>query len=73
MKTWEVIKYLIENPDFNVVFVSIQNGIKYDIYLDDYTKEIFIDELKNTDKGWIHKTQFSNFEVNRLLQIDNWS
>ena len=72
MNTWEVIKYLIENKDSNKVFVSEQEDRIYDIYLDDYTKEFFIDERINGTITWIYKTKLSNIELSRLLYINNW-
>jgi hypothetical protein len=72
MRTWEVIKYLTENPNCDKVFVSVQNDKKYDIYVDDCSKDFIIDELPNGSNGWIFKTVFSNFEISKILKIDNW-
>jgi len=72
MKTWEVLKYLIENPNSDKVFISEQKYIKYDIYIDDYSKDIIIDELPDGFGGWIYKTSFNNSEMSKLLLIDNW-
>ena len=72
MNTWEVIKYLIENKNSDKVFISKQGDKIYDIYLDDFTKEFFIDEKMKSIGMWIYKTELSNIELSKLLYINNW-
>lgn len=72
MQTWEVIKYLMENKDSGKVFISEQNDRIYNIYLDDYTKEFFIDEKIKGADGWIQIFVLSSLELNKILYIDNW-
>jgi hypothetical protein len=72
MNTWEVIKFLTENPDTDKVFVSKQYDRTYDIYIDNYTKEFFIDEKLNGTDNWIYKTELKNYEFSKILWIKNW-
>jgi hypothetical protein len=72
MNTWEVIKFLTENTDTDKVFVSKQYDRTYDIYIDNCTKEFFIDEKLNGADNWIYKTELKNYEFSKILWIKNW-
>jgi ubiquitin C-terminal hydrolase len=72
MYTWEVIKFLTENTDSDKVFISKQHDRVYDIYLDNCTKEFFIDEKLNGTDNWIYKTELKNYEFSKILHIKNW-
>lgn len=70
--TLDAMKFLMENPESNMIFICEQREKKIDMYLDDLSNEIFIDYLPNGIEGWIYQTNFTNIELNQLLYIKNW-
>jgi len=77
MNTCEVLNYLlnycrITGNASDEVFVGNIGHHKYDIYMDDYSKEIFVDKFDSINNAWIYKCEISNIEFNQLINITNW-
>lgn len=77
MNTFDVIRFLlnyyrITGDTCDTVFTGSCGCDKYDIYMDDYSKDIFIDKFDSVNHRWEFQSNISNYDFNVLIKIENW-